>query len=490
MPHPAAADFPMFTVLWNQQQNQSTPALHLKMAHWLEEGYRQGDKNLLLMAFRSAGKSTMVGLFAAWLLYCNPDLRILVLAADHMLAKKMVRNVKRIIERHPLTGHLRPKDIDQWAGERFTISRPSELRDPSMLARGISANITGSRADIIICDDVEVPNTCDSPEKRANLRERLLEIPYILIAGGTQLYVGTPHDYYSIYADIPRSEIGEERPFLDGFKRLSIPITNEQGQSVWPEKYPPEIIAQMKIDTGPNKFESQMLLKPVNIMEGRLNPDLLKIYDEEFVYDPFVKEVFIGNQKMLSASAWWDPSFASAKGDSSVLAVIFADQFGDYYLQHIEYIRINSLDEMNEATQQCRIVAQIAKQFYLPSLRVEMNGIGRFLPGVLKNVLKDMNVPTRVRERNNTKNKALRILEGFDAIMAAGRLKVHKNVCLTPFIMEMREWRPGVGKDDGLDAVAGALSLEPDRIASAYPKGSYDWQQGKKPHKAKSDWDV
>ena len=57
----------------------------------------------MLLVFRNAGKSTLVGIFCAWLLLNDPDLRILVLAAEHDLARKMVRNVKRIIERHPLT---------------------------------------------------------------------------------------------------------------------------------------------------------------------------------------------------------------------------------------------------------------------------------------------------------------------------------------------------------------------------------------------------
>ena len=165
--------FDIFVALWNIVQGYGMPGLHIAMAHWLQKQWRQGHRELLLMAFRNSGKSTLVGLFSAWLLLNDPNLRIMVLAADLALARKMVRNVKRIIERHPLTQGLRPRLPDQWAAEQFTINRPSELRDPSMLARGIGGNLTGSRADIIICDDVEVPNTCDTRSKRAELRARL-----------------------------------------------------------------------------------------------------------------------------------------------------------------------------------------------------------------------------------------------------------------------------------------------------------------------------
>ena len=487
-----SADFMQFIVLWNQQQNMKTPHLHMNIACWLEERWKSGDRALLLMAFRSAGKSTLVGLFCAWLVYRDPNLRILVLAADFTLAKKMVRNVKRVIERHPLTTHLKPARADQWASDRFTVQRALELRDPSMMARGVSSNITGSRADIVICDDVEVPNTCDSAEKREDLRERLSEISYVLTVDGTQLYVGTPHHYFSIYADIPRKETGEELVFLDGFKRLSLPILDEEGNSVWPERYSAAQIAQIKRSAGPNKFDSQMMLKSVNIMEGRLNPDLLRYYDAPLEYAKEVNTLYIGQHKIVGASCWWDPAFGKTGGDNSVVAVIFGDEGGNYYLHHIAYLSVDEDDDLDEATQQARQVAKIAKEFYLPSVAVEINGIGRFLPNILRNVLVKARAPCRVRDVSSSRNKDIRILEGFDAVMAAGRLYVHENIAKTPFIMEMREWRPGKSKghDDDLDAVAGALSLQPDRLERVYAQGAHRWMKGAGAHTAKSDFDV
>lgn len=487
------ADFRLFLVMWNQAQNLKTPPLHLRIAQWLEARWRAGERHLLLMAFRSAGKSTLVGVFAAWLLHRDPNLRILVLAADSMLAKKMVRNVKRIIERHPLTAHLKPDKADQWAADRFTVRRELELRDASMSARGVTSNITGSRADVVICDDVEVPNTCDSAEKRAELRERLAEMRYVLAAGGTQIYVGTPHHYYSIYADSPRREVGEEFPFLDGFDRLLVPILDDEGQSAWPERYAREDIERLKIATGPNKFDSQMMLRAVNIMEGRLNPDLLQFYKAEVEYVRELGVLYIGGRKMVDARSWWDPSFGGARGDASVLAVVFGDEGGDYYLHHVAYIRTDEKDSRNEAAQQCARVCAIARQLHLPSIAVEMNGIGRFLPNILRNTLTKAGVPARVQEVNSSRAKAVRIIEGFDAVMAAKRLYVHEDVCKTPFIAEMREWRPSDknARDDALDAVAGALSLHPDRLERFFGKGGQSWMRGGMArHHVKTDFEV
>lgn len=450
-------DFRIFLILWNGIQGQDTPHIHLRMADWLQARWIGGDRRLLLMAFRSCGKSTIVGVFAAWLLYMDPNLRILVLAAEGTLARRMVRNVRRMIERHPLTAGLKPPSADQWAGERFTVLRNLELRDPSMMARGVDANITGSRADIIICDDVEVPNTCDTAEKRRALREVLGELEFILAPGGTILYVGTPHSWFTLYADEARLEAGETRPFLDGYARLKLPILDADGNSAWPERYSPEDIARMRDKAGHHKFASQMLLQPVNIAEGRLNPALLQRYESDLDYSRELNRMEIGGRRMASCSAYWDPAFGG--GDGSVFAVLFADDDSGLWLHKVAYL-INKGAE-DEATGQCLQVAGIARALYVPSITVETNGIGKFLPQILRRELGKARIPCAVLERSNSRPKDMRILEAFETVMAARLLHVHADVLKTPFATEMQEWRPGAtrGHDDGLDAVAGALSL-------------------------------
>ena len=55
------------------------------------------------------------------------------------------------------------------------------------------------RADLIICDDIEVPNTCNTAQKRENMRERLRELDFILSPTGAMIYIGTPHTMDTIY---------------------------------------------------------------------------------------------------------------------------------------------------------------------------------------------------------------------------------------------------------------------------------------------------
>ncbi len=510
-----AIGFPEFVEVWNHEvQGQTTPALHHRIAAWLEARWTGGDRQLLLMAFRNSGKSTLVGLFAAWLLRERPDLRLLVLAADLALARKMVRNAKRIIERHPFTRGLRPARADQWAAEQFTIVRPGELRDPSMLARGITANLTGSRADAVICDDVEVPNTCDTALKRTDLRARLAEIEYVLTPGGLQLYVGTPHTWYTLYADRPRPEIGETAPFLDGFRRLVLPLLGADGQSTWPERFGARSIAQIRRHTGPNKFSSQMLLQPVAFADSRLDPDRLRPYDGELDYREAGGRAWLSldGTALVSASAWWDPAFGAggargAGGDGSVIAAVFADAAGHCYLHRIAWLNraarggepgVLAEGELgaDEAGRQCRLVAALVRDLHLPAVTIEINGLGRFLPGLLRRTLREAGIAAAVIEAASTVPKDRRILEAFDARLAAGMLHAHRSVWATPFVTELREWRPGGarGHDDGLDAVAGCLAAEPVRLgrgtAPRGPDGRPDWRPGGTPTRADTAFEV
>nr|WP_207140365.1 phage terminase large subunit [Rhodovibrio salinarum] len=489
--------FGEFVWVWDRQQGLRTAAVHLRIARWLEACWQRGETRLLLQAFRSAGKSSLVGLFCAWLLGRMPDLRILVLAAEQALAVKMVRNVRGIVERHPFLAGLRPQRAQEWAADRFTVERPGVLRDPSMLARGVTANVTGSRADVVICDDVEVPNTCDTPDKRAELRRRLGEIDYLLVPGGLQLYVGTPHTYFTIYAEGPREEVGETRAFLDGFARLTVPIQDAQGTPAWPERFSKEAIRELAQRSGPNSFASQMLLQPVNVAEGRLDPARLRRYSAELDYAEGNDEAVLTlmGDRLVAAACWWDPAYgAPGRGDASVIAAVFLDAAGNAFLHRVAYLTHDpaTAGELDEATQLCRQATAFARDLYLPSISLEVNGVGRFLPGLLRRELAAAGVPAAVREVTSRRPKDLRILEAFDAPLAAGALHAHDSVFATSFVQEMRDWRPGLthARDDGLDAVAGCLASEPVRLPRLPSAGRHTWRPGMAGVHAPADFDV
>ncbi|MBW6401010.1 phage terminase large subunit [Roseomonas sp. HJA6] len=463
----ADAGFLEFVWVWNRRLHNDTPSVHRRIARWLEGRETAGERRLLLMAFRGCGKSTLIGLWCAWQLARRPQTRILVLAADASLAVKMVASVRRIIERHPLCRHLVPAAAEAWASDRFTVARDGALRDPSMMAQGIGGNVTGSRAEIIICDDVEVAGNCDTPGKRAELRERLAEAEFILVPDGTILFVGTPHCEDSLYRH-PK----EEGAFLRGYRRLAVPVMSAVGASAWPERFSREAVAALRDRVGPLQFQRQMMLQPVASSAVRLDPAAIVRYGE----DPDYREaqgrgvLTLLGRRMVSGGAFWDPAYGRpGAGDASVLACTYADGEGHHFLHRLTYLTHDPDAADDPATQQCRAVAAVLRETLLPVVRVETNGLGRFLPALLRRELARAGVACRVVEHASTRAKADRILAALEPSLAARRLHAHESVFRTSFPGEMSEWRPdAVGaRDDALDAVAGCLLAEPVRLVRA-----------------------
>ena len=184
---------------WNNILGFSTPAHHKQIMEFLVDVFINEPRRGLLTAFRHSGKSTVVGVFAACVLYHKPETRILILSAESSLASRMVSHIKNILENHPFCSEILPDVKKEWGTHKITIKRPIGIREPSVICQGITGNITGMRSDLIICDEVEVPNTCNTQQKRINLRERLRELDFILSPHGSMIYIGTPHTKDTIY---------------------------------------------------------------------------------------------------------------------------------------------------------------------------------------------------------------------------------------------------------------------------------------------------
>ncbi len=268
-----------------------------------------------------------------------------------------------------------------------------------------------------------------------------------------------------------------------------MPLLDVRGQSVWPERFGMADIARLKRSGGPRRFAAQMMLEAQPLTDSRLNADALHWYDDAITYSEAQGRptLHIGGTRMVSASAWWDPAFGG-DGDGSVVAVVYGDATGRYWLHRVAYLRIDRHSDLDEATQQCRMVAALCRELHLSSLTIEINGIGRFLPAILRRELAGI---AAVAEASSTRPKDIRIIEAFDAVLAARALHVHASVKATGFVDEMRNWvSGGRNRDDGLDAVAGALAQQPVRMGVQGTRGVRPNWHGASGHVAKTNFNV
>lgn len=198
--HPALADFRIFMFLvWKHLGLPEPTAVQYDIAYYLQNGPRRS----VIEAFRGVGKSWITSAFVCWLLLNNPQLKILVVSASKERADAFSTFVKRLINEIPILQHLKPQDGQRDSVIAFDVGPATPDHSPSVKSVGITGQITGSRADILIADDVEVPNNSLTQMMRDKLSEAVKEFDAILKPGGRILYLGTPQTEMSLYNQLP-----------------------------------------------------------------------------------------------------------------------------------------------------------------------------------------------------------------------------------------------------------------------------------------------
>lgn len=195
---PLAADFRNFVyALWNHLNLPDPTDLQYDIALFLASGPRRR----VVEAFRGIGKSWLTAAYVLWRLYRNADERVLVVSASGPRADAFSVFVRRLIDEVPWLQHMRP-DPDQGhrdAVTAFDVAGSAPHQAPSVKSLGITGQIAGSRATIIVADDVEIPKNSLTVLMREKLSEAIKEFDAVLIPGGEVIYLGTPQTSQSIY---------------------------------------------------------------------------------------------------------------------------------------------------------------------------------------------------------------------------------------------------------------------------------------------------
>lgn len=346
-------NFVTFFLLWAKVQGWKVPLLHIRIAMWLETC---ADPVRVLMVFRGAAKSTLYAIYKAWQLYRNSDARSLIWAADDKLATKLTRDTLNILRRHPLCGGMLPR---KPGAQSFWVTGATDARNPSMEAVGVSSNSTGSRADNIDFDDIEVPKNIKTSEARQNLRMKIEDSTHIAVPGAQKTYIGTPHTHDSIYTEqiaggasvlkIPLFEnyvryedtntrmryrfdfpVGPDGLYVmvGIYKQARMLVENIDykvvknevvfskppgsvldigSECAWPERFTRQDIAQRRKDTRTlNAWDSQYQLEAKPLTESRLDPEKIKAYDLQPKIEHANREVrmMLGKVRLVSGRAF------------------------------------------------------------------------------------------------------------------------------------------------------------------------------------------
>jgi hypothetical protein len=129
----------------------------------------------------------------------DPKLNVLVVSASKQRADDFSTFTLRLINEIPICQHLKPKEGQRNSKIAFDVGPAPASQAPSVVSKGITSQITGSRADLIIADDVESLNNSATFLMRDKLQASIAEFEAVLKPGGEVIYLGTPQTEQSIY---------------------------------------------------------------------------------------------------------------------------------------------------------------------------------------------------------------------------------------------------------------------------------------------------
>jgi hypothetical protein len=198
---PLKRDFRLFLfVIWDHLNLPKPTPIQLDIAYFLQHG----PKRSIIAGFRGVAKSWITSAFVVWLLYCNPQLNILVVSASKARADDFSTFTLRLINEVPILQHLIPRDDQRCSKIAFDVAPATASHAPSVKSAGITGQITGSRADVIVADDIEVPSNSGTQTMRDQLSQLVKEFDSILkpLDSARIVMLGTPQTEQTVYNEM------------------------------------------------------------------------------------------------------------------------------------------------------------------------------------------------------------------------------------------------------------------------------------------------
>jgi hypothetical protein len=464
---PLKNDFRTFlSVVWSFLQLKEPTKTQLDIASYLAIG----PKRRIVQAFRGVGKSWITAAYVLWRLHCDSELKILVVSASKQAADNFSTFCLQLINGMPELHHLRPRAGQRDSKINFDVGPARESKDPSVRSVGITGQLTGSRADLIVPDDVETPSNSQTQQQRDKLSELVKEFDAILKPGGDIVYLGTPQTEASLYSALQTrgysTRIWPARyPHPDDAiktygHRMSPRVTKAIeadprliGQTVEPGRFSNEDLAMREASYGRSGFALQFMLdttlsdalryplKLSDLMVMDLDPDrapdtLVWGNDPAGVWDVLPS---VG----LTGDRYYRPIFVSkdtyAPYTGSVMTIDPSgrgkDELG-FCVTKMSHGRIFcvALGGLQGGYEDANLtfLAELAKKHKVNLILIESNfGDGMFTQ-LLKPVMGRV-YPCTVEEIHHTGQKELRIIDTLEPVLNQHRLIVDRKVIQLDF---------------------------------------------------------
>lgn len=436
-------------------------------------------ENKLLMLPRSHLKSHCMATWAAWIITKHPEVTILYLSATAELAEVQLYAIKRILEskvyQRYWPEYINPNEgsREKWTERKIIIDHEKRIqenvRDATVATAGLTTNTTGWHADIIIADDLVVPENAYTEDGRNAVRKKASQFTSIRNAGGFTMACGTryhPVDIYftwkmqkmQIYHEVT-GELIEERPIWEIFER----VVEIDGVFLWPRTvredgkafgFDRNVLSRISGEyEDRTQFSAQYYNNPNDEGSARINRDKFQYYDPRHVKWNGSKWLF--KDRPLNIYASIDFAFSlNKRADSSAIVVIGIDPDGMIYVLDIDRFKTD------KALEYFRRIALMHSKWFFRKMRAEVTVAQQVLVNAIKDYMKTEGLQISIdeyrpnRHEGNKEERIAAILEHrYDNLTIW-----HFNGGFTPMLEdELVQVNPA--HDDIKDSLANAIAI-------------------------------
>lgn len=402
--------------------------IHQEVYRWLQDytlyGQEEASQNKLIMLPRAHLKSHMVATAAAWLITRHPEITILYISATSELAEKQLYAIKQILTSkvytrffpeyvHPLEGKR-----ERWNNSKISIDHPKRkeegIRDETIATAGLTTNTTGWHADLIVADDLVVPDNAYTEAGREMVVKMSSQFTSIRNAGGFTLACGTRYHPKDIYDTWKKQfvetynddgEVTGKAPIWD-VKEYAV---EQDGVFIWPRTMRPSdgkffgfdirTLARIRGEyEDTTQFYAQYYNNPNDVGSNRISRDKFQYYDKKYLKMEDGDWHFKGNRLNIYASI--DFAYAySKKADYTAVVVIGIDQDNQIYILDIQRFRAGRVSEYFKE------LALMHSKWGFLKLRAEVTAAQEVIVRDLKDMLKREGLRLSVEEFRPSKKE-------------------------------------------------------------------------------------
>lgn len=457
--------------------------IHKEVFNWLGQ-YKlfSGDdatSNKLVLLPRAHLKSHMVATATAWLITRHPEITILYLSATAELAELQLLAIQNImasdVYQRYFPEYINPQEgkREKWNQRKFSIDHEERkmegVRDPTVATAGLTTNTTGWHADVIVADDLVVPENAYTEDGRALVTKKSSQFTSIRNPGGFTIAAGTryhPSDVYETFKNQVYEVFDDEGSLIDKKPVWSIKeyTVETDGFFLWPKVVRPSdqkvfgfdknVLARIKGEyEDAVQFFAQYYNNPNHTGSNRISRDCFQYYNPKYLKRESGSWYYKNNR--LNVYAAIDFAFSLSKAaDNSAIVVIGIDCENNIFVLDIDLFKTDKISGYFS-----RIV-DLHSRWDFKKLRAEVTVAQSIIVRDLKDKMKEEGLTISVDEFRPMKkegSKEERIAAALEH-RYENRQMWHREGGFTPILEEQLILaRPK--HDDCKDALASAVEI-------------------------------